>query len=150
MAPHSMLTSCICQFIYKSTIRIAGTKFQNSKTFISFSSTPFHFLLLTRGLLMMLCVSGCSVWDLFFSRSYLLRVVVLFLLRNLPKKKQPAIENLVVYCDVIWTRIIIENSMIESSDITFLDCMDIVSCSRNTASALSISLPTHSLTCCSM
>lgn len=92
------------------------------------------------GWLLLLCVPNCSVWDLFWKifLSYLLRVSPSTL--AYPKKKQPAIENLVVYCDVIWTRIIIENSMIESSDITFLDCMDIVSCSFHVSSSLSRAL----------
>lgn len=58
-----------------------------------------------------------------------------YFLKNSPKWRAKIIENLAVYCEcvcvcftVLWTRIIIENSMIEtSSDITFLlDCMNIV------------------------
>lgn len=114
--------------------------------------------------LLLLCpLSGCCrlVWDHFYFRkkkkSSLVFASCFFpptfptstppsSTTNIPKKKrsQPAIENLVLYCDVIWTRIIIENSMIESSDITFLDCMDIVSVSSQCLAFFRLLHLTHS------
>lgn len=98
--------------------------FISSRLRIAVALPAFWLLLL--GLRSFLCSNTTLVFASCLLSSILLSPIIDSLPEHPRKRSQPAIENLVVYCDVIWTRIIIENSTIESSDITFLDCMDIV------------------------